>query len=111
MNNDDYLDRLLQSMNPGLTNNNIVQETKTVIDKLDSLSKHIPYYNNKNVKQLSNDLRFDLNLYLSNKTDYLMKNLKSAISYLNKIKYLRLVLNSSTNLRYIIIYHNIPNTI
>ncbi len=85
MDKEDYSIRLLQSMRPGLTNNNIVQETKTVIDKLDSLSKHIPYYNNKDVKKLSDDLRFDLNLYLSNKTDYLMKNLKSAIGYLNKI--------------------------
>ena len=85
MNNDDYSIRLLQSMNLGLSNNNIIQETRTVIDKLDSLSKHIPYYNNKDVKKLSDDLRFDLNLYLSNKTDYLMKNLKSAIGYLNKI--------------------------
>lgn len=85
MNNDDYSIRLLQSMNLGLSSNNIIQETRTVIDKLDSLSKHIPYYNNKDVKKLSDDLRFDLNLYLSNKTDYLMKNLKSAIGYLNKI--------------------------
>lgn len=85
MDKDNYLNRLLQSMNPGLTNDNIIQETEIVIDKLDSISKYIPYYNNKDVKQLSNDLKFDLNLYLSNKTDYLMKNLKSAIGYLNKI--------------------------
>ena len=85
MNNNDYSIRLLQSMNPGLTNDNIIRGTEIVIDKLDSISKYIPYYNNKDVKQLSNDLKYDLNLYLSNKTDYLMKNLKSAIGYLNKI--------------------------